>query len=386
MRARVLVMGHRPQLAPDLAGLDYLVTGVVRSASEAIAAIESRTPDIVVVEAPLDDVDLGSHRVPVVHVRDTSTARDIESAIELALSRRELEEILRLEADDLRETRDMLAREHTVLNATLEHIDDGVMLVDAAGNIILVNRACREMFPIADSALALTMETFAEIMRGEVGSDPNAREGDYVLREPRRIVTRSEQQIVLPGGSTTLVTWRDVTAHRDLVAERERQLVVDPLTGITNRRGAEAALHVEDARRKRTGLPLSVVLFDVDFFKRVNDEHGHAAGDDVLCRVARALARSARLTDVIARWGGEEFIAVISCAEAGAVTFAERARKSVEALDFAFGASPGRVTLSAGVAEVAADEKPESAIARADERLYAAKRAGRNRVVGSGVF
>jgi diguanylate cyclase (GGDEF)-like protein len=270
----------------------------------------------------------------------------------------------------------MLAREHTVLNATLEHIDDGVMLVDASGNIILVNRACREMFPIADSALALTIETFGEIMREEVGTDPNAREGDYVLQEPRRIVARTERQIAMPAGATTLIAWRDVTAHRDLVAERERQLVVDPLTGITNRRGAENALRIEDARRKRTGLPLSVVLFDVDFFKRVNDEHGHAAGDDVLCRVARTLAKSARLTDVIARWGGEEFLAILSSPEEGAATFAERARKFVESMDV----SP-RVTLSAGVAEVGSDETPASAIARADERLYAAKHAGRNRVM-----
>ena len=358
--------------------MDYLVTAVVRSAAEAIDAIERRPPDVVVVDAPFDHVSLGKHHVPIVRLRETATAREVEAAIEMALSKREFEELLRLEAEELRETRDMLAREHTVLNATLEHIDDGVMLVDAAGNIILDNRACREMFPITDAALALTIETFGEIMREEVVSDPNAREGDYVLREPRRIVTRSQQEIALPGGSTKLITWRDVTAHRDLVAERERQLVVDPLTGITNRRGAEAALRLEDARRKRTGLPLSVVLFDVDFFKRVNDEHGHGAGDAVLCSVARALTRSARLTDVIARWGGEEFIAILASPERGATTFAERARKSVEALD-----SSPRVTISAGVAELAIDETPEAAIARADERLYEAKRAGRNRVVGS---
>ena len=379
MRARVLIVGERPLLVPELEALDYAITGQVRSPADVPEAMKRRAPDVMLADAALQGHDLGG-AVPIVWMNDGETARDLASAIEITLSKRELEEILRLEADELRETRDMLAREHTVLNATLEHIDDGVMLVDPAGNIILVNRACREMFPIADSAFALTLETFGEIMRGELGTDPNAREGDYVLAEPRRIVTRAEQKIVLPGGSTTLITWRDVTAHRDLVAERERQLVVDPLTGITNRRGAEAALRLEDARRKRTGLPLSVVLFDVDFFKRVNDEHGHAAGDDVLVRVARALAKSVRLTDVVARWGGEEFIAILSCAEAGAATFAERARKSVEALDFA---PIPRVTLSAGVAEIAAGEAPEAAIARADERLYEAKRTGRNRVVGS---
>jgi diguanylate cyclase (GGDEF)-like protein len=378
MRARVLIVGDRPQIGPELAGMDYLVTAVVRTASDATTAMHQRMPDVVLVDTPLRDIDLGGHHVPIVYVPEASTARDVESAIEMALSKREFEELLRLEAEELRETRDMLAREHTVLNATLEHIDDGVMLVDASGNIILVNRAAREMFPIADSALALTMESLGEIMRQEAGADPNAREGDYVLLAPRRIVTRAEQTITLPGGSTTLVTWRDVTAHRDLVAERERQLVVDPLTGITNRRGAETALRVEDSRRKRTNLPLSVVLFDVDFFKRVNDEHGHAVGDEVLVRVARALAGSARLTDVIARWGGEEFIAIVSSSAAGAATMAERARKSIESLDFT---PVPRVTLSAGVAELAQGETPASAIARADERLYEAKRAGRNRVM-----
>jgi diguanylate cyclase (GGDEF)-like protein len=127
---------------------------------------------------------------------------------------------------------------------------------------------------------------------------------------------------------------------------------------------------------ERDGTPLSIAVLDVDHFKRVNDDHGHAAGDEVLRQIAAVLASEARLTDTVVRWGGEEFLAVLPVPLEGARAFCQRARAALERLPTRFGS----VTISAGVVEVNDGETALEAIMRADDRLYDAKRAGRNRV------
>jgi diguanylate cyclase (GGDEF)-like protein len=203
---------------------------------------------------------------------------------------------------------------------------------------------------------------------------------DFVFVHPRRRVLRRTQTAVsLPDGDCFLVTWHDVTDEKNLLDERQRQLLVDALTGIGNRLAAEKALAAEDERRKRTGTALSVALFDVDHFKQVNDQFGHATGDDVLRRVASMLASQARATDMVARWGGEEFIAVLPGGLGGALAFCERARRAIEQMSCP---RIERVTVSAGAIELSPGESPMAGIARADERLYDAKKSGRNRVAG----
>ena len=117
------------------------------------------------------------------------------------------------------------------------------------------------------------------------------------------------------------------------------------------------------------------MLFDVDFFKKVNDQHGHPVGDEVLRLVGTALSVSARTGDIVARWGGEEFIAVLRTDGEGARLFSERARVAVENL----GTAAGQVTVSVGYAVLSPGT---DALQRADANLYEAKRLGRNRVVG----
>ncbi|PZR13290.1 MAG: hypothetical protein DI536_13475 [Archangium gephyra] len=119
---------------------------------------------------------------------------------------------------------------------------------------------------------------------------------------------------------------------------------------------------------------LAAKLFDVDHFKKVNDTFGHDVGDVVLQQVADALRSSARTGDFVARWGGEEFLAVVAD-PAGAQRFAERVRLAVSALE----TPAGRVTISGGISPV---QRPGD-VKRADERLYEAKRQGRNRVLGA---
>ena len=161
----------------------------------------------------------------------------------------------------------------------------------------------------------------------------------------------------------------------------ERQALVDGLTGLANRRAAADALHAEAARAERLETPLSVVLADLDGFKDVNDEHGHAVGDAVLRAFAEVLRDTLRESDLAGRWGGEEFLLLLPGAdEEGAAQLAERVRIGLAARRIP--SVPGlRVTASFGVAEYAGEANTEQLVAAADDALYRAKRGGKDRVV-----
>ena len=160
----------------------------------------------------------------------------------------------------------------------------------------------------------------------------------------------------------------------------ERQALVDGLTGLANRRAANDALHAEAARAERLETPLSVVLADLDGFKDVNDEHGHAVGDAVLRAFAEVLRETLRESDLAGRWGGEEFLLLLPGAdEEGAAQLAERVRIGMAARRIP--SAPGlRVTASFGVAEYAGETTTEQLVAAADDALYRAKRGGKDRV------
>ena len=168
-----------------------------------------------------------------------------------------------------------------------------------------------------------------------------------------------------------------VDSHERFTA-LSRLALTDPVTALANRRGGEEALAREVARARRTGAPLSLVLFDIDRFKNINDKAGHAVGDLVLRGISDILSASQRGSDLAMRWGGEEFLVLLpDVGLAGARIFAERVRENVQNLTVA---DAGRITVSAGVSELAAEEDPAVALARADANLYRAKAAGRNRV------
>jgi two-component system cell cycle response regulator len=168
-----------------------------------------------------------------------------------------------------------------------------------------------------------------------------------------------------------------------LVEEAQRLATVDPLTGVMNRRAFLSALDSEIARATRYGHPLSCVLLDVDHFKSINDTRGHAGGDVALAALARLLASQARKPDLVARWGGEEFVILLTATDdAGARTCAERIRRAVEDLDVvdADGAKIP-LTISVGVARFEIGDTMEGLVDRADRAMYTAKSGGRNRVV-----
>jgi diguanylate cyclase (GGDEF)-like protein len=169
--------------------------------------------------------------------------------------------------------------------------------------------------------------------------------------------------------------------------ELERISGIDSLTGLANRRTLDLYLDREWRRLQRTGEPMSVLLFDVDYFKKYNDHYGHLAGDKCLQRVAGALSTIVqRSSDLVARYGGEEFVILLpgtACDDA--VRLAEEARAQIMALRIVHEYSEVMpvVTLSAGVAtaDPKVMEEVQTLLGRADDALYSAKRQGRNRVI-----
>lgn len=178
----------------------------------------------------------------------------------------------------------------------------------------------------------------------------------------------------------------DVATNRHQLQAANAQLQqlsrTDRLTGLYNRGHWEESLKVAYARHQRYGNATSLVMLDIDHFKRVNDTYGHQAGDKVIEQVARLIREHERETDVAGRYGGEEFGVVLSDTDkAGARVFAERLRKAVEGLEVLHNGQSIRFTISLGVADLS---QPSSnyadLIAWADQALYASKKAGRNRV------
>lgn len=165
------------------------------------------------------------------------------------------------------------------------------------------------------------------------------------------------------------------------VARIQELATRDELTGLVNRRHMLELMEQEHRRSVRSGQSFCLAVLDLDHFKDVNDRHGHAAGDEVLRTLAREMQSRLRLSDVLARWGGEEFVVMLSDTRAplarGGV---ERVREAVLGLRFQFDTGPQAVTVSAGLAEHLAGESVAQTLERADRALYEAKAQGRNRV------
>ncbi len=260
------------------------------------------------------------------------------------------------------------------------------VVVEAARPDVVVERAWAERGPVLvralDPMLDATLDRLLPDARNVVvlpltaegeplGALAVERGGPFGVKLPVRAVTMLNQF-----ATNAALAVRNAR----LMAEVERLANEDGLTGLANRRVFEDVLAREVARSRRTGEPLSLVVFDVDHFKRVNDTYGHQAGDDVLRRVAQVLAGAARDVDLVARYGGEEFTVILpDCSLDDAVRVAERMRSGLPVDPHLAG-----VTLSAGVACMpinAGDE--EALIAAADEAMYTSKRSGRDRTTRS---
>jgi diguanylate cyclase (GGDEF)-like protein/PAS domain S-box-containing protein len=222
-------------------------------------------------------------------------------------------------------------------------------------------------------------QVFAAI---EAGTEPPMFRGENeYYRKDGSIMTGELQVIPHLDGSGKVIeligVTRDISERKVFEAELRNLAVTDTLTGVWNRRHGTELL-AADLSARRPGQALSLLMLDIDHFKTINDTFGHQAGDHVLIEIASRLRRSLRGSDMVARWGGEEFVVLLrDCALPDALRLAEDIRAAIAELPFG---AMGSLTVSVGVAEARAGEDLTTWLERADQALYRAKRSGRNEV------
>lgn len=279
------------------------------------------------------------------------------------------------------------------LSKAIEQVDDVVYITDRNGNITYVNRAfCRhtgyskeeiigqpsKIFKSGMHDLSFYKNLWYTILSGEVFRDTliNRKKNGDLYYEKKTISPLKDDQYKVIG---FVSTGKDVTEEVMIQQEISKMATTDALTGVYNRRKLEELFALEQERTKRFGNPLSLLLLDIDHFKSVNDKYGHNVGDEVLKHFASVVKENIRQIDILARWGGEEFIIVCPGTVGNdGMTLANKIRAAVEQSSFPV---VERVTVSIGVSEFLAKDSFASMIKRADEGLYEAKAAGRNRAI-----
>ncbi len=221
----------------------------------------------------------------------------------------------------------------------------------------------------ADGALRALVD---ELNRAVAAEHARAWE---VTRFARQLMIGLALLTALLGVLFGVLALRAAAAHQRLYGQLDALAHTDGLTGVMNRRGLDDRLPVEIARADRLGYAFTVVMLDLDYFKRFNDRRGHGAGDALLRGAAQSWRQQLRPTDILARYGGEEFTLVLPACDA------EQARQLVDRLR---PLTPEAQTFSAGIAQRHAGESEAELLLRADAALLAAKRGGRNRSVVSG--
>lgn len=296
-------------------------------------------------------------------------------------------------------------RTASFLQAVLDHLPFGMMVVDKAIRCRYWNRQSEALFDLPPGFVhqGIAMEeVLRQIARNGIYGPGDVE--DHVTRRLKIIggfqahafeLTRPDGRslrimgapVMIEGEPEGLVLLQeDITEHKNYQATLERLATTDHLTGLLNRRAFLDATEREIRRAHRYGQPLALIMLDVDHFKRINDGHGHPAGDEVLRRIAATCRGMLRDGDLMGRLGGEEFaITLVQPPLQVASAVAERLRKAVSELGIEFGGERLAVTISLGIAEVGEGiTSLDHLISRADACLYTAKREGRNRACVAG--
>jgi len=283
---------------------------------------------------------------------------------------------------ELKSTYDGLRREQDKLTTIIYSAGEGIVVTDSSGQVVLINPAAERL--LEKPAAQISAEGFENLLddpdsmrhslhaEDKTGPTTVSYKGRVLLLYASTIRGASAQVV----GSAALL--RDITEEKRLEEELRRLSTTDGLTGLYNRRHLNSSLDTEFHRSARTRNSLSVIMFDIDHFKKFNDTHGHDQGDRVLQSVARTFREALRKYDLACRYGGEEFVGILpNTTVEGAWSVAERLRKDIEETVV----DGLRVTISLGVATYPELEfsSPDALLEAADQALYRSKEAGRNR-------
>jgi diguanylate cyclase (GGDEF)-like protein len=288
----------------------------------------------------------------------------------------------------------------TAIQNYQQRFDRTISFVDPSGRILLAANPNRQRDTSIFGIEGLR-DIAPRILKERSGSYEYVRDGKTMLLNARYIpelkwflfVQKSEDgalagirhtlyvNLAVCLGVTLLVVFITGVALTRYQSRVEEMASTDKLTGLLNRQTLDALFQQAIALAKRTGAPLSVVLADIDRFKRINDRHGHLTGDAVLREVAATLKTSLRASDTVCRWGGEEFLVILKdCDIDAAMALAEKLRGAIADNRALSGMTAGGATASFGVAQLLEDESVEALVGRADRALYLSKQNGRNRV------
>jgi two-component system cell cycle response regulator len=235
-------------------------------------------------------------------------------------------------------------------------------------------QVCREVRQMMIEPYTYMLLLTAKSQKDDIIAGLEAGADDYLTKP----FDASELRMRLRAGRRILDLQTELIFARE---ELRRQATHDSLTRLLNRAAVCGMLQGELRRAEREQLPLSIILADIDFFKRINDTYGHLAGDAVLREMSQCMKSVVRPYDGIGRYGGEEFLLVLpGCDNEGAVALAERLRECIELNPFALAEGMIPITLSLGVASNDIMQDMEGLIGAADAALYRAKNSGRNRV------
>jgi diguanylate cyclase (GGDEF)-like protein/PAS domain S-box-containing protein len=274
--------------------------------------------------------------------------------------------------------------------AILASIKAGVMVIDVEKHeIVDVNKAASELIGASKKNI-IGKECHQYVCPAERGRCPITDLNQVIDNSERFLINARHRKvpiiktvvpITIKNRKYLLETFIDITEQKRMDEKLKRLATTDILTGAYNRTVFDEIISREMERVKRYNTSLSVIMFDIDHFKRVNDTFGHNVGDSVLKKIARIVKRTIRKVDYFIRWGGEEFL--IISAETNleqAYVLAERLRSGIETSKFN---NISQITVSCGVARYEKEDTRNTLIKRVDDAMYKAKRTGRNRVVMS---